>query len=141
VRQLEVFDDHGLVFGMSMPLGVRTRAAYSMAESDAQLAASQLRRTAAHAESYQLLFENYQELLHARTEHEALRASMLPKAEHALALARRGFEAGRFSYAAMAQAQDTLLTLRRRGIDAAARFHTLLVEVERLTAVTAEETP
>ena len=44
------------------------------------------------------------------------------------------FEAGRFSFVALTQAQKTLFELRERRTEATARYHTLLVEVERLTA-------
>mgnify|MGYP001025100483 CR=1 FL=1 len=66
---------------------------------------------------------------------------MLPKAEEALAFTRRGFEAGRFSFLALAQAQKTLFELRQRAIDAAARCQILMTEVERLTAIAPEPTP
>ncbi|MDQ3201678.1 MAG: TolC family protein [Pseudomonadota bacterium] len=141
VRRLEAFADQGLVMSVSLPLGSKTRASLAIAEADAQLAALNSRRLAQHVESHQNLFEKYQELIHARTEYQALRTRMLPKAEQALAFTRRGFEAGRFSFAALAQAQRTLFDLHERSIEAAARYHTRLVEVERLTAVSMETTP
>ncbi len=141
VRRLEGLDDQGLVMSVSMPLGSRPRAALSISEADAQLAALQARRDAQRIERHQALFEKYQELNHARTEFEMLRTRMLPKAEQALAFTRRGFEAGRFSFYQVAQAQSTLFSLRARSVEAATRYHTLLVEVERLTAVATESAP
>lgn len=141
VRRLEALNDQGLVMSVSVPLGSKPRAGLAMAEADAQLAALESRRDAQRYESHQILFEKYQELMHARTEHEALRTKMLPKAEQAVAFTRRGFEAGRFSFILLAQAQRTLFDLRVRSVNAAARYHTLLVEVERLTAVSPEVTP
>lgn len=141
VRRLEALDDQGVVMSVSVPLGSKTRASLAIAEADAQLAALDARRDARRAESHQGLFDTYQELIHARTEYTALRTRMLPKAEQALAFTRRGFEAGRFSFVALSQAQRTLFDLRERSVEAAARYHTLLVEVERLTAVSADVTP
>ena len=141
VRRLEALDDQGLVMSVSVPLGTRQRAGYSVAEADAELAALGARREADRIERHQQLFETYQELLHARTEYESLRTKMLPKAEQALAFTRRGFEAGRFSFVSVAQAQKTLFDLRRRSVDAAARYHTLLIEVQRLAAVAPETAP
>lgn len=140
VRRLEAFDEQGLVMSVSVPLGSKPRAAHSIAEADAQLAALEARRDALRFERHQALFAKYQELKHARTEVESLHSKMLPKAEQALDFTRRGFEAGRFSFVSLAQAQKTLFDLRARSVEAAARYHTLLVEVERLTAVT-ETTP
>ncbi|MCY7353584.1 MAG: TolC family protein [Lysobacter sp.] len=141
VRRLEALDDQGVVMSVSVPLGSRPRASLAIAEADAQLAALDARRDARRAESHQDLFEKYQELIHARTEYTALRTRMLPKAEQALAFTRRGFEAGRFSFVSLTQAQRTLFDLRERSVEAAARYHTLLVEVERLTTVSADATP
>ena len=141
VRRLEAFEDHGLVLSLSMPLGSRSRAELSMTEADAQVAATGRRREASLADTHQALFQKYQELLHARGEHDALRGSMLPKAERALSLAQRGFDSGRFSFAALTQAQRTMHALRKRDVDAAVRYHTLLVEVELLTAIIPESAP
>lgn len=141
VRRFEAIDDQALVMSVSLPLGSRTRAGFAIAEADAQLAAVQARRDAQRFESHQALFEKYQELKHAATEYEALESTILDKAEKALAFTRRGFDAGRFSFVALSQAQRTLFDLRKRSVDAAARYHTLLVEVERLTAVATDSTP
>lgn len=141
VRRLETVDDQALVMSVAMPLGSRPRASLAIAEADAQLDALLARREAQRAEEHQDLFETYQELVHARTEHDALSTRMLPKAEQAYAFTRRGFEAGRFSFLSLTQAQRTLFDLRARSVEAAARYHVLLVEVERLTTVPAENTP
>jgi len=141
VRRLEGPSDQGLVMSVSVPLGSRTRAGYSIAEADAQLAAIEARRKAEQFERHQLVFEKYQELGHARTEVESLRGRVVPKAEQALAFTRRGFEAGRFSFLSLSQAQTTLFELRERLVEAYARYHTLLVELDRLTATTQDTFP
>lgn len=141
VRRLEALDDQGLVLSVSMPLGSRKRAAFSVAEADAQLAALNARREAQRFERHQELFERYQELNHARVEAETLRKVMVLKAEQAVSFTRRGFEAGRFSFITLAQAQKTWFELRERSTEAAARYHSLLVEVERLTAAAQDTTP
>lgn len=141
VRRFEALDDQGLVMSVSVPLGSRPRASLAIAEADAELAAVEARRRAQGTETYQTLFDRYQELIHARTEYEAVRGTMLPKAEQAFAFTRSGFEAGRFSFIALTQAQRTLFELRERSVEAAARYHTLLVEVERLTALPSGTSP
>ncbi len=141
VRRFEGLDDQGLVMSVSVPLGSGPRAAYAVAEADAQLDALAARREADRLESHQLLFEKLQELRHARTEADALRDALLPTAEKAVAQTRRGFEAGRFSFQSLAQAQATLFRLRERAVEAATRYHLLLVEVERLTANAQDATP
>lgn len=141
VRRLEALGDQGLVMSFSVPLGSRPRASLAIAEVDAQLDAVQARIEAQRYETHQALFEKYQELSHAGIEAAALRGRLIPKAEQALAFTRRGFEAGRYSYLSLAQAQTTLFELRGRSVEAAARYHSLLVEVERLTAVAMDTSP
>lgn len=141
VRRLEALNDQGLVMSVSVPLGSKPRASLAIAEADAQLGALESRRDAQRAEGHQVLFDKYQELVHARTEYDALSKRMVPKAEQAYAFTRRGFEAGRFSFVSLSQAQATLFDLRARSVEAAARYHTRLVEVERLTTVAAETNP
>lgn len=141
VRRLEALDDQGLVMSVQVPLGNRRRSAFSVAEADAQLAALDARRDARRNERYQELFARYQEVNHARLEAETLRKTMIPKAEQAVAFTRRGFEAGNFSFLLLAQAQRTLFELRLRATEALARHHTLLVELERLTAVAQDAKP
>lgn len=141
VRRLESLDDQALVMSVSVPLGSRPRADLAIAEADAELAAVVARREAQRSENHQDLFERYQELLHARTEYVAVRDTMLPKAEQAYAFTRRGFEAGNFSFLSLTQAQRTLFELRERSVEAAARYHSRLVEIERLTAVASETNP
>lgn len=140
VRRLEATSDQALMMSVSIPLGNQVRSRLSVTEANAQLTASEARRDAQRFEHYQSLFGKYQELSHARTEAETLEKNMLPKAEQALAFTRRGFEAGRFSFLALAQAQKTLFELRQRATDAAARCQILMTEVERLTAIAPDPT-
>src|SRR3546814_19900000 len=93
VRRLDALDDQGLVMSVSVPLGSRPRASLAIAEAAAQLAAVQLRREAQRAERRQALFALYQEMRHARVEHDALLEELVPKAEQAYALNKRTFEA------------------------------------------------
>lgn len=141
VRRFEDLNDQGLVMSVSVPLGSKPRASYAITEADAQLTALASRQEAQRMESYQSLFGLYQQLTQARTEYEALRTRLVPKAEQAFTFARHAFDAGRTSFIELTQAQRTLFDQRSRVIDAAARYHILLVEVERLTAVDSGPTP
>lgn len=141
VRRLEGLNDQGLVMQVSVPLGSRKRATFSMAEADAQLAAIEARSKAQQFERRQALFARYQELEHARHEAGVLNTTMIPKAEQALAITRRGFDEGRFTFLVFSQAQRTLFDLRARSVEATARYHALLVEVERLTATAQDIAP
>ena len=141
IRRLQASDDQGLVMSVSLPLGNRRRSAYAVAEADADLASLQARSEATRIERRQQLFERYQAIQQAQSEVTALRQRMLPKAEEAARLTRRGFEAGRFSFLSLAQSEKTLFELRERAVEAAARFHTLRVEVDGLTAPAPDTAP
>jgi outer membrane protein, heavy metal efflux system len=133
VRRLSTFNDTALIAGISLPLGSASRSALSVAQSVAETEATDARAQAQQMDVRQRLFSTYQELVHARTAFDAHRDRMIPKAEAALALTRKGFEAGRFSFVALSQAQRTLLELRNAQIDAAVRYHILLTDIERMT--------
>jgi cobalt-zinc-cadmium efflux system outer membrane protein len=141
VRRLQGTSDQALVMAVNVPLGSQARAAYSIADLDAQIDAVNARRDALRHERYQELFGKYQELTQARQEVESLRTSMIPKAEKTLAITRRGFDEGRFSFFVFAQAQKALFDLRARSVDATARYHASLVDIERLTATAQGVTP
>jgi cobalt-zinc-cadmium efflux system outer membrane protein len=134
VRRIEAVDDQVLLLSMSMPLGNHRRAAPVIAEAEARSAAIGAVREQARVERHQELFGMYQELVHARSEVEALRGELLPRAAQALEFATRAFRAGRFSYMAVAQAAQTLMDLKVRHTDALARFHLRRLAVERFTA-------
>jgi cobalt-zinc-cadmium efflux system outer membrane protein len=141
VRRLAAFNDYGLVFSATVPLGTRSRSRYAVAEANAQVEAAESRGAARRVETHQSLFETYQELTHARVEYASLQDTMLPKANEALAFVRRSFKAGQSSFLALAQAQTTVFDLRLRSIEAATRYHLLLIEVDRLTAPATETLP
>ena len=136
IRRLAISNDTALIAGVTIPLGSPRRSALSVAQARAETNALEAQAEAYATEMRQQLFTAYQELLHARTAYEAHRDRMIPKAESALALTRKGFAAGRFSFVSLAQAQRTLLDLRTAQIDAALRYHTLLADIERMTATT-----
>mgnify|MGYP001078786266 CR=1 FL=1 len=141
VRRLSVFNDTALIAGVSFPLGSSSRSALDVARVAAETEAAEARARAQQAELRQRLFTSYQELLHARTAFEAHRDRMIPQAENALAVTRKGFDAGHFSFLALSQAQRTLLELRNAQIDAAVRYHILLADIEQMTAAAGVSSP
>jgi cobalt-zinc-cadmium efflux system outer membrane protein len=141
VRRLEAFDDNGLVLGASLPLGNRSRSrlAQSAAEADAGALAGYQQDDL--ADTHQRLFESHQELIHARTEYTTVSQQMVPKAEQALALVQQGFERGRLPLTTLLQAQRSLFELRRRSVDAAARYHEILSGLRLIAGLADGELP
>lgn len=134
VRRLEALDDQALVLSFSMPIGLSPRATATAARLDAELDALAARDESAQLEARQLLFAKFQELRHARTEFVALGERMIPAAERGLALTRAGYDEARYSALQLSQAQSTLLQLHQERLNAAARYHLLLADIERATS-------
>ena len=133
VRRFQETGDNALVLSFSVPLPIANRNAGAIAESQARIAALPYEREAAFLEARTRLFALYQELQQARTEATTLDAQLVPRAREALDQTRAGFDRGRFSYLEIAEAQRELLELELTRIEAAASFHLLLIEIERLT--------
>jgi cobalt-zinc-cadmium efflux system outer membrane protein len=141
VRRLEAVDDQALVFSVSMPLGSAPRSSLAGAQLQAQLDATHARREAAGHDTYRRLFALYQELQHARQVFETHEVQLIPQAEQALELNQRGYDLGRFSFFVLMQSQQQLAQLRNARVEAAARYHALLVDIDRLTATSGTATP
>jgi cobalt-zinc-cadmium efflux system outer membrane protein len=141
VRRFESFGDHAVVLGASMPIGSAPRTHLILEEGDAELRARHRQGEQDLADAQQVLFEKYQEMVHARTEHEALSAVMIPKAEQALRISRLGFERGRHPLTSLLQTQQLLFDLRARSIDASVRYHVYLVELHRLAGTALDTMP
>ena len=141
VRRLESIDDEALVLSFSLPLGTATRSALALDRQRAERERLTARRTAAWLDSYQILFGQYEELQHARHHVETLRDRMIPLADKTLAAMQAGYEETRFSFLQVAQARAGLLDLHRDAIDAATRYHRLLADIERATALSGDLSP
>jgi len=141
VRRLEAFDDQALVMSIALPIGLGQRSDLALSRSRAELESLEGRRKAVELERYQELFARYQELRHAGHEFEALRDRMIPAAERALTLARRGYDDARYSFLQVATARNVLHSLQRDRIAAATRYQRLLADIERATAVSGVTAP
>lgn len=134
VRNFSDTGDNALVAGFSMPLAVLDRnqgairvARARRAQSDAELSASKTRVLGT-------LYALYREIGAARERATALRNVALPQARDALTQTQSGYERGRFSFLELLTTQQELLALSEAAIDAAADYHRLLAELERLTS-------
>lgn len=135
VRRFEAFDDQALVFSVSIPFGLSQRSTLGVAKQQAERERLEGQRADAELDAYQTLYGRYRTLQQARHESETLRDRMIPVAEKALALTQAGYDDARFSFLQVAQTRAVLLGLQRDVIEAAARYHQLLADIERATAV------
>lgn len=134
VRRLEGSDDAALVAGFSMPLPFFDRNQGTIREAQVRVTQTSAMRDAALIRARAGLLSLYQELTAARSRVETLRDEALPQAQQALDQTRSGYERGRFSFLELVTVQEELLGLRAATIDAAADYHRMLAEIERLTS-------
>jgi cobalt-zinc-cadmium efflux system outer membrane protein len=133
LRRFEEGDDLGLVAGISVPIRRFNRNQGAIREAEVRVEQVGAATEAAFIAAEATLFGLYEELLSANARSEALRNEAIPQAQAALAQTRDGYERGRFSYLELSAAQQELLELERASIQAAAEYHRLQAEIERLT--------
>ena len=133
LRRVEDLDEHALLFEISMPLPIhdRNQGRIEAARARQEMTAAEQAQT--RLELHATLFALYQELLHARNEAQMLRETVLPEAARASRQVEDGFRNGRFSWLELATLRREHLAIEREAIEAAARFHTLALEIEQLT--------
>jgi len=133
VRRLKTVGEQAFVFGFSMPLPLFDRNQGGTAESRALLGRAEAERELAEFRLNALLLKLYEEMVHDIHVMEGLEKEILPKADEALAISRKGYAQGRFSYLEVLDAQRTIFDVRHEYIRTATSYHKFLVEIERLT--------
>jgi cobalt-zinc-cadmium efflux system outer membrane protein len=134
MRDFRDSGDQAFVAGISIPIPVfnlnqgnisKAQHEVSKSESDKQVAALTLSNELTRAA---------QELQTAYDESNSLKATILPAADKAFSLARQGYQAGKFPYLEVLDAQRTLFEARSQYNTSLKNYHTHRAEVERLTA-------
>ena len=133
LRRLQAEGDFGLVAGISMPLGARTRAQPAIRAAQAELAALEIEREARDMALYSTLLEAHGRYRLARLEVARLRDDVLPKLGKAEAAAERAYRAGAISYLEWAQLQSERTAARRQQLEVALDAQRALIELQRLT--------
>jgi cobalt-zinc-cadmium efflux system outer membrane protein len=134
IRRFEESGDSALVAGFSMPLAIHDRNQGAIREARVRRLQSEAELEAARVRARGTLFALYQEMRAARERAEALRNEAVPQARTALEQTQDGYQRGRFSFLELITSQQDLLGLREAAIDAAADYHRLLAELERITS-------
>jgi cobalt-zinc-cadmium efflux system outer membrane protein len=138
VRRLEASDGFGLIAGVGfeLPLVNRNREAVRAAAADAE--AARLESAAARLQNEGQLRRLYARLQALAAKNARLRETAIPSAERVLALVKQAHEQGKAGYLDVLEARRTLAEARRSVSDAAIDFHSCRIELDRLSASTAE---
>lgn len=134
VRRFEQNSDAALVAGFSMPLPIYDRNQGTIREAQVRLNQTDALRNAARVRARASLLGLYQEMNTDRARVDTLRNEAMPQAQLALDQTRSGYDRGRFSFLELITVQEELLALQAAAIDAAADYHRVLAEIERLTS-------
>ncbi len=132
VRRLEAEGDFGLVAGMSMPLGTRSRAQPAIRAAEAELASLEIERESKDMALYSTLVEAHGRYRVAQLEVARLRDDVLPKLAKAEAAAERAYRAGAISYLEWAQLQSERTATRKQQLEVALDAQRALIELQRL---------
>jgi outer membrane protein, heavy metal efflux system len=121
-----------ILLGLSMPLPLFDRNQGNLLESrrreDKALQEQQSQKLRLHSEVLQVR----ERFVAARSELDTLREEVLPGAQSAYDAARKGFDAGKFSFLETLDAQRTLVQASAQHLKAVADLHRLAADLERL---------
>lgn len=136
VRRLQAGGDFGLVAGVSMPIGTRSRAQPAIRAAEAELASLEIEREAKDMALYSTLAEAHGRYRVAQLEVARLRDDVLPKLGKAEAAAERAYRAGAISYLEWAQLQSERTAARKQQLEVALDAQRALIELQRLIGET-----
>lgn len=134
VRKFREDDSQALVAGISIPIPVfnMNRAGIKRATHDLDAAQSDHRGAQLSLETS--LIEIYGNFSSAYSETSALKNTVLPGAEEAFRFAREGYDAGKFGYLDVLDAQRTLFDARKQFNQSVLDFQRHRAAIERITA-------
>lgn len=134
VKQLNEGDDTAFIVGLTIPLPIfdRNQAGIKRATYAIEKAAEQ--RKAAEINIHTALSQAAQSLATAFTEATVLASDVVPGAQSAFDAAVLGYQAGKFDYLDVLDAQRTFFEARVQYVRSVAEYHKAKVDVERLIA-------
>ena len=133
VRHWQEENDNALVFSISMPLAIHDSKQGDIAAARADMEKNNAEQSLAEIELQTLLQTIYIEAETSRHEALQLHTVAVPLAEKIVRDIESGYSNGRYAALEVITAQQNRQTLERDSIEAASRFHLLLLELERLT--------
>ncbi len=131
-RQGRNWDDQTVVAGVSFPLKIFDRAQGDIVASDAQVEKSKVETRSVEVRLRAVVFALYQEIVQAKEVTDGMAKEIVPRTEEAMVLARTGFAQGVYSQLELLDAQRTLIEVRLEHIQAGAKYHRLVAEIEKL---------
>ncbi len=139
VKKFREDDTEAFVAGVSFPIPVFNLNRAGIKRAGHELSAVEMEQRSGTLALEAALAETYGNYLSAYREAGALKTTLLPGAEEAFEFARGGYDAGKFGYLEVLDAQRTLFDARKQLNEAILECHRQRAMLERLTAVHAHE--
>lgn len=124
--------DNALVAEVSMPLPIFDRNQGAVAAARARKAKAEDEAKSAQHLLRAGLAEGWQKLLAAHSEVAVLRGEILPATEKTFDAVAYGYQAGKFGFLEVLDAERTLFEAKSRYVDALTAYHQAVSELERL---------
>jgi len=135
MRQFRENDRQAFMAGISFPIPVfdTNRAGIERAAHEFNAAKSERRSGQLSLET--ALIEAYENYVNAYREANTLEGDILPNAEEVFSFARQGYDAGKFGYFEVLDAQRSLFNARRQFNEAVLEYRQQRAIVERIAAI------
>lgn len=125
--------EYRIVLGFSMPLPVFDRNQGNIAEAEAFASKTAEERRLTAVMLHAGLVESREAAAAAYDELQVLDGEVLAKATETLDKTQEGYELGKFGYLDVLDAQRTLFDAQIARLNALARYHAAMIDIERLT--------
>ncbi len=139
IKDIREDDAQAFVAGVSFPIPVFNINRAGIKRAGYELNAAKFDQHGAQLSFDTALTEAYSDFSNAYNEARILEATVLPGAEEAFHFAREGYEAGKFDYLEVLDAQRTLFAARRQLNTAILDYHRGRAVIERMTALHTEQ--
>lgn len=134
VKDFREDDSQAFVAGISFPLPVFNMNRAGVQRAGHELNAAVLDQHGAQLSLLATLTEVHGDFSSAYSEAETLKKAVLPGAEEAFSFAREGYDAGKFGYLEVLDAQRTLFEARKQMNESVLDYHLKRAVIERMTA-------
>lgn len=139
IKDIREDDAQAFVAGVSFPIPVFNINRAGIKRAGYELNAAKFDQHGAQLSLDTALTKAYSDFSNAYNEARILEATVLPGAEEAFHFAREGYEAGKFDYLEVLDAQRTLFDARRQLNTAILDYHRGRAVIERMTALHTEQ--
>lgn len=135
VRDFREDSEQAFVAGVSFPFPVFDMNRAGVRRAGHEYNAAMLDKVNARLSSENDLVKSYEAFSSAYQEHRVLKETVLPGAQEAFDVARAGYNAGKFGYLEVLDAQRTLFDARKQSIQTMLDYYREMAVIDRLTAI------